>query len=212
MNFWSKVFSLLDLEMNANVSSRRRKTYCCVNRWERDWFMGETFIRCFGIRTGMFVWSVLNIVDGLCNIIAGGWFLLYPNTTVWFIDASLSISICKLVLGVLSLIFGIIGLYGVWRICSKWMKIFYYYCIGVLFLLIPFMIWTVVHYWTENKILSIVVMSGSPFVIIIWIYFIYKTKRFCDLTVLHENGIDQHIHIDHLMVINDNPEDSKNVL
>ena len=98
---------------------------CCplFHKYELSWLFEQTVCFCCGLRTGILIFSILCIIDGIIEIGLG---LIFEFQAPHY-SYRLVVGTINLLIGIVLIIGGFIGLYGSLKLRERLLNLFFYW-------------------------------------------------------------------------------------
>eukprot|EP01084_Bolivina_argentea_P269758 458536_1 len=153
------------------------KGCCCKDKYEYSWLKQESCCFICGIRCALLTLNIFCILDGFFTFALGIYFVKHRSIEGAIVDC---------IFGILLIIFAVIGYYGTLKTNEFFIRIFWYWSIAVIPLMIGICLWAIIEFIISDNRMLITVMTLDLIVaVLLWIYIAYKVKRFYDLVFSH---------------------------
>jgi len=137
--------------------------------------------------------NIFSMVDGVFTLIMGIIFAFGLGMHRSSMGAAIDCSF-----GVLMIVFGAIGYYGAYKTNELYIRIFWYFSLGMIPFIVIVVSWAIYEFvvgeaWTWVYIMSYDLVSS----VVIWSYLAYKVKRFYNLVFSHYQQLSDGVEEEH---------------
>eukprot|EP01084_Bolivina_argentea_P078646 142724_1 len=167
-----------EIEQESNANNKSIKNCCCASL-EYGWLKNESCCFCCGIRCALLTLCIFLIIDGIESTGMGMFFLVGKHRS--WIGAVIDFGF-----GVGSLIFGIIGYYGIYKTNERAIRLFWYGAAAGIPIMMIIFIFAIIEFAMNDVMYLVVIMACDMMISTpLWIYCAYKIKRYHNLVFAH---------------------------